>query len=329
AVIGTLILFTDALFSVAPSTTIELAFEYKSKEFYVLLPIFFFSYLSFAIFLLLAKRLKLKLKREKDQVMHLGIGLASIIALILVTLALGPIIPFVLSDSFLALAIACSFTYIALRYQLFDLKVQIFARRALITTTFFALVTAIFLILTIFSTLVVRDYFLRYPHYFYLIILFIVALSLRKIDYASTAIIETLFPGLKWKESEVNEIFLIHKEKGIVVTHVPLKPKVVIDSDVAAGMLTAVQDFLGTTLEAGKKKELNVLSYGGVKLLIEHGIYCYMVIVFSGYEIEAMRRQVIKVMHTIDERYGNVLAQWDGDLDKVKNLAPVIREMLG
>ncbi len=260
--------------------------------------------------------------------LHLSIGLVGIILLIIVSLMLGQLIPFVLIDSFLALAIACFFTYATLRYQLFDLRIHIFARRVLITITLFALIAAIFLVLTIFSTVALQDYFTHYPHYFYLTILFVVALSLRKLDSVSTAIIETLFPALKWEECEVNEVFLIHKGKGLVVAHVTINPKVRIDTDIAAGMLTAVQDFLGTTLKAGKKKELNVLSYGGIKLLIEHGVYCYMVIVFSGYEIEAMRMQVKKVMHEIDKCYGNVLVQWDGDLSKVESLASAIKGML-
>lgn len=324
--LGGLIIFTNKIFSVVPAAG-ELPFKYVSGELYSLLLVFFFCYMGFAAFLLLAKRLKLEVEKEREQTIHLSIAIVGIVVYILAEGFIGAVIPVILLDSFLALAMACFFTYVTVRYQLFDLRVHIFARRALITLTLLVLLGWLFIALLAFSSAVLSDYFSANPQYFYLGILFVGALLLKKLDSSATFIIEGLFPGLKWKESEVGEVFLIHSEKGILVSHVELNPQIKIDPDLAAGMLSAVQDFLGTALKTGKKKGLNVLSYGGTKLLLEHGAYCYMVIVFSGYELEEMRKDARKVINTISEQYGKVLELWDGDLSKVEGIAPIIEGM--
>lgn len=325
-VIAFLILFTDTIFSVKWSGTKE-NFEYVSGDLYTLFMVFFFFYMAFSAFVFMSRRLKLEATEERKQAVHLSIGIVGVIGYILIEGFLGALIPVTVLDSFLSLGIASFFAYATIRYQLFDIRVHIFIRKVLISACTFAMLLGLFLTLVLLFSTTLKDYFSAAPHPFYIGILFIAATLFRKIDHGATFVVESIFPGLKWKESEVGEIFLIHKEKGIIVSHVEISPQIKIDKDIAAGMLSAVQDFLGETLKSAKKKELNILSYGGTKLLIEHGNNCYMVVVFTGYEIEEMRTSVKALMHTIDEKYNTVLSAWDGDRDKVKDIAPVIKSV--
>lgn len=325
--IAFLILFTDTIFSVKWSGTKE-NFEYVYGELSILFMVFSFFYMAFSAFVFMSRRIKLGTAQERKQAVHLSIGIVGIMGYILLIEGfLGALIPVTMLDSFLSLGIASFFTYATIRYQLFDIGVHIFIRKVLISACTFAMLLGLFLAFLLLFSTAVKEYFFASPHPFYIGILFIAATLFRKIDQGATFVVESIFPGLKWKESEVGEIFLIHKERGIIVSHVEISPQIKIDKDIAAGMLSAVQDFLGETLKSAKKKELNILSYGGTKLLIEHGNYSYMVVVFTGYEIEEMRTSVKALMHTIDEKYNAVLSAWDGDMDKVEDIAPVIKSV--
>ncbi len=327
-VIAFLILFTESIVSVRWSATKEYFECAPGKGWgYTLFMVFFFFYMAFSAFVFMNRRLKLGTVQERKQAVHLSIGIVGIMGYSLTEGFLGALIPVTVLDSFLSLGIASFFAYATIRYQLFDIRVHIFIRKVLISACTFAMLLGLFLTLVLLFSTAVKEYFLAAPHPFYIGILFIAATLFRKIDQGATFVVESIFPGLKWKESEVGEIFLIHKERGIIVSHVEISPQIKIDKDIAAGMLSAVQDFLGETLKSAKKKELNILSYGGTKLLIEHGNNCYMVVVFTGYEIEEMRTSVKALMHTIDEKYNTVLSAWDGDMDKVKDIAPVIKSV--
>ncbi|MCG2826576.1 MAG: hypothetical protein L6265_08315, partial [Thermoplasmatales archaeon] len=177
------------------------------------------------------------------------------------------------------------------------------------------------------STGLVKNYFISNQPFFYLGMLFIGGVLLEKMNRGATLFVEHVCPSLKWEESKVGEVFLINKRSGVIISHIEINPQIKIDPDLVAGMLTAVNDFLADTLKI-KGKGLNVLSYGGVKLMIEHGECAYMVVIFTGYEIEGMRKDVRKTIETIDREYSDVLMKWDGNAEKVKDVDLTIREMM-
>lgn len=228
-----------------------------------------------------------------------------------------------------AVAMATLFTYSIIKYELFNIKMQIFVRKSLIYSTLFAMIATLFVLSIIFFTVTMRDYFINNQPPFYIGTLFVSLLLFKKFEKGSTSIVEKIFPHLKWKESEIGEVFLIHEGSGLLISRAEINPKIKVDSDLVAGMLTAVGSFVGDILKTGEKRMgLNVLSYGEVKLLIEHGKYSYMVVVFTGFEIEEMRKDVKKTMNVIDDKYSPLLKDWDGDMGKIKDIGTVIETMI-
>jgi hypothetical protein len=228
-----------------------------------------------------------------------------------------------------AVVMAAIFAYSILKYELFDIKVQIFVRKTLIYSMTIAMVVALFIALIILFTLTVKELFTDYPLPFYIGGLIVSAILFKKFEKSSIKFVEKVFPKLKWKESDVGEIFLIHRDSGILISRVAINPKIRIDHDIVAGMLTAVQSFVGDILKPDEKKKmgLNVLSYGDVKLLIEHGVHSYIVVVFEGYEIEEMKKDVRKTMRFIDDNYSTLLKDWDGDKNKVRDIETLVYGM--
>ncbi len=320
--------FTNTFFTVAYGNGLD-KFKYVSGEYYTILILFFFGYIIGAVLNLMNRRLEME-KKEKEQALHLSLGMISIIIYIMlmgnISLFLG--LPAITLDSFLTLVMASFFAYVTIRYQLFDIRIHIFLRKTLIYLTTFSLIISLFLILIISSAGLAKNYFISNQPFFYLGMLFIGGILLERMNKGATLFVEHVCPSLKWEESKVGEVFLIHKHSGVIISHLEINPQIKIDPDLVAGMLTAVNDFVADTLGRVKGKGLNVLSYGGVKLMIEHGECAYMVVIFTGYEIEGMRKDVRKTIETIDKECSDVLMKWDGDIDKVKDVDLTIREMM-
>jgi|GEM_PF-2812158 len=318
-----LTIFTNIFFTVSYRNGLE-KFKYVTGEYYTVLILFFFGYIIGAVLNLMNRRLEME-KKEKEQALHMSIGLVAIIGYILLESAIG--LPGITLDSFLTLIMACFFAYVTVRYQLFDIKVHIFLRKILIYLTTFSMIISLFLMLIVPSASLARNYFISNQPFFYLGTLFIGGVLLEKMNKGAIVFVEYVCPSLKWEESKVGEVFLIHKHSGVIISHMEINPQIKIDPDLVAGMLTAVNDFLADTLKV-KGKGLNVLSYGGVKLMIEHGECAYMVVIFTGYEIEGMRKDVRKTIETIDKKYSELLMKWDGNANKVKDVDLTIREMM-
>ena len=327
AVLIILTVFTNIFFTVAYGNGLE-KFRYVSGEYYTILILFFFGYIIGAVLNLMNRRLGME-KKEKEQALHLSLGMVGIIIYIMlmgnISLFFG--LPAITLDSFLTLVMASFFAYVTIRYQLFDIRIHIFLRKTLIYLTTFSMIISLFLILIISSTSLVKDYFISNQPFFYIGMLFIGGILLERMSKGATIFVEHICPSLKWEESKVGEVFLIHKHSGVIISHIEINPQIKIDPDLVAGMLTAVNDFVADTLKV-KGKGLNVLSYGGVKLMIEHGECAYMVVIFTGYEIEGMRKDVRKTIGNIDKNYSDLLMKWDGDIDKVKDVNLTIREMM-
>ncbi len=102
-----------------------------------------------------------------------------------------------------------------------------------------------------------------------------------------------------------------------------------LDSDIFAGMLSAVQSFVKDSFDgAGKQSSgLGRLEYGDLKIVIEHGQSVFLAVVFSGEEHPNMKNTVKLAVNDIDEECGDILAEWKGDMSQVKSAQEIIERL--
>ena len=231
----------------------------------------------------------------------------------------------------LSLAIAmAALGYGIVRYRLFDIKVRLYIRRALILLGASGFALAFVLGIVSLVALGLGPLFAENQATTVLAALVPSLLLFRFWERLGTWIIESAFPSLKWKESEVGDVFLV-SNTGLLITRHRGTSKLKVNEGIMVSMLTAIQDFLTTSLEgpgAAPGKHLNVMSYGETKLLIEHGPECYMVVVFDGFETDAMRTEVRRTLAAIHERHGADLRGWDGGRWIRESMDPLIESML-
>lgn len=221
--------------------------------------------------------------------------------------------------------------YGMVRYQFFDIRLRLYIRRALILSMAagMAMVVAVGAL-----TLVVAGFGPLAADAQAIALLAVLTPNLLLVaqwEAAGTAVVEALFPSLKWKESSMGDVFLV-ANSGLMVSHHRGPSSLNVPERQMVSMLTAVQDFMITSVgesDAPERKGLNVLTYGETKVLIEHGEKCYMVVVFDGFQADAIRAQVRRTLETIHRECGEALDEWDGGRWIRFVVDPPIRQMLG
>jgi len=126
-----------------------------------------------------------------------------------------------------------------------------------------------------------------------------------------------------------NEVFLI-SQVGLLISHISRSTEEGIDEDILSSMLTAVQDFVKDSFGGGgdaSRGGLGKLEYKDTKIIMEHGDLVYIAAVTSGEEHPDMKKDIRKLLAEIEETYFDLLAEWDGDLDKLSGTVPMLERI--
>lgn len=121
-----------------------------------------------------------------------------------------------------------------------------------------------------------------------------------------------------------SEVFAV-TNTGLLFAHASVEKDTAMDSDILAGMLTAVQNFvkdsfgdLSDTTEPGLKR----LEYQKKKILIEYQDDFYLAGVIEGEEHAAMQSTLAGTAHNLMTKFGKVLAHWDGTPERLAKYRP-------
>ncbi|MDB9511309.1 OmpA family protein [Kamptonema animale CS-326] len=116
----------------------------------------------------------------------------------------------------------------------------------------------------------------------------------------------------------VQAVFLIHKASGLVIAEVQPANKQRLESDMVAGMLTAIRSFVNDCIaQSGEVSELNEIEYGDSKIILEVAGYCYLAVVIKGEQPQDFVNKMRETLSTIIMKYGKPIEFYDGDPDKI------------
>jgi hypothetical protein len=127
--------------------------------------------------------------------------------------------------------------------------------------------------------------------------------------------------GLAQKKEVVDELFLVHID-GRLLAHVARKveggPKGK-DSDIVAGMLVAIRDYVSEGLRSGRgATALDSVKYGDYSLIIETEGKAVLAAVVKGPGSPELRQHLQDQLKLINKRHGKRIEDWDGNRDKVE-----------
>ncbi|PZO43265.1 MAG: flagellar motor protein MotB [Pseudanabaena frigida] len=117
---------------------------------------------------------------------------------------------------------------------------------------------------------------------------------------------------------EVQAVFLIHNLSGLVMVDIQqsdlnslAEP---IDSDMLAGMLTAIRSFASECMSRSESTtELDAINYSGSKILLEVAGYCYLAVIIQGEPDAALVNKIRDIFGRIVQAYSDRLKLFDGD----------------
>ena len=125
----------------------------------------------------------------------------------------------------------------------------------------------------------------------------------------------------------VDEVFLIHRETGIVLRHASATPAESRDPDLISGMLTAIRDFAQDAFGRGDENELDEIQYGGAAILIETAQYAYLAVATEGFSPQGFRAEIRDQLYQIEETMGSRLRDFDGDVTPFQAVDPLLEAL--
>ena len=109
----------------------------------------------------------------------------------------------------------------------------------------------------------------------------------------------------------IRAIFLIHNNSGLVIQELQPDTESPLESDLLAGMLTAIRSFANDCIAANS--ELDEIDYGNFKILFETAGYCYLAVVIEGEPIRQFRDRMREIFSQIVLKYGDEIEHYQGD----------------
>lgn len=122
----------------------------------------------------------------------------------------------------------------------------------------------------------------------------------------------------------VEQVFLIHRETGLLLQHVARADQVVQDSDLVSGMLIAIQDFVRDSFTGAGVKEVDTIELGEFNLWVQHGPVAILAVVVSGTPPPELRDLLQRTLERVHAEYAPVLSGFKGDAEAFAATRPML-----
>jgi outer membrane protein OmpA-like peptidoglycan-associated protein len=176
-----------------------------------------------------------------------------------------------------------------------------------------------------------------------------IAESLRRMMQSLNQALEHTFSwrGLKWRFEalrtgksfaevvmlrslvyRVEQLFLIHRKTSLSLLHVAVDPAVAKDSDMVAGMLSAIQDFVRDSFSTGDDAALEEFRVGELQVWIAPGPYAYLAAAIRGDPPRELRTTLEDTIESIHILKGSALANFKGDAAPFESVRPDLEACL-
>lgn len=111
----------------------------------------------------------------------------------------------------------------------------------------------------------------------------------------------------------VEQVFLIHRETGLLLQHAEAGAAAVQDVDLVSGMLTAIQDFVHDSFGAERTDALDSMHVGELTVWVERGSQAVLAVVFRGNAPGELRRLMQDALDSIHVEQREALERFAGD----------------
>jgi OOP family OmpA-OmpF porin len=126
----------------------------------------------------------------------------------------------------------------------------------------------------------------------------------------------------------VEEVFLIHKETGILLQHVSANPAESQDGDMVSAMLTAIGDFVHDSFKASEDATLDSLKIRDLSVWIENSPDAILAVVIRGNAPLTLRETLLEAIEEIQLEFEDELNDFKGDGAAFERTRPILQRCL-
>ena len=126
----------------------------------------------------------------------------------------------------------------------------------------------------------------------------------------------------------VEQVFFIHAETGLVLSHVSGSDVTAQDADMVSAMFTAIQDFARDCFTGGPGSGLDSLQLGEFTILLERGALAYLACVVRGAVPFEFRERLKDAMAVLQVKYAAELNSFTGDAEPFLSARWILEDLL-
>lgn len=126
----------------------------------------------------------------------------------------------------------------------------------------------------------------------------------------------------------VDQVFLIHRDTGLLLHHVAADGVVVQDQHVLSGMLTAIQDYVRDSFGVSQDQTLDQFHVGEWTVWIEQGSRAYLAAVIQGTPPISLRETLRDALDRIHAEQADALVTFNGDAVPFQAVHPRLKDCL-
>ncbi len=127
----------------------------------------------------------------------------------------------------------------------------------------------------------------------------------------------------------VEQVFLIHKETGLLLSQVSVAGAPMQDAEMVSAMLTAIQDFVHDSFTIDRSDdELETFQVGELTVWVERGPMAFLAGVIRGSAPQDLRAVFQETLERIHLQFGVALSEFNGDSTPFAGTEPLLEDCL-
>ena len=116
----------------------------------------------------------------------------------------------------------------------------------------------------------------------------------------------------------IRAVFLIQKHSGLVISTAYCHEKPQLESEMVAGMLTAIRSFVSEYIaKADDVSEINEIDYGNSQIILEVAGHCYLAVVIDGTHTKQYKEKMSSIFSNLLQDYGEDIAAYEGNSETI------------
>jgi OOP family OmpA-OmpF porin len=126
----------------------------------------------------------------------------------------------------------------------------------------------------------------------------------------------------------VEDVLLIHKETGLLISHVSHLGSSATDPDLTSSILKAIQDFVQDSFEDAEHSGVHVIEVASFKILIEQKGSVFIAARVRGFPPQELSVRLEETLEDILLQHNNELQEFNGDMEALEPVSDLLKDCL-